>query len=122
MLIYETNVRRKNKTSILTRGRENHVSIFLHFCLLYPDWQSDGIIYKIDAHLWGESAQKEIGAISQLGAEKITFPPKSDIRTDGHTDISNYRVASLLKINTHTCDCGQSWIKYILRLFNTPVL
>ncbi len=34
--------------------------------------------------------EKEIGAISQLGAEKITFPPKSDrrtdIRTDRHTD------------------------------------
>ena len=27
------------------------------------------------------------------GAEKIAFPPKPDIRTD----ISNYRVASLLK-------------------------
>ena len=49
-------------------------------------------IYRVDAHLWGESAQKEIGAISQLGAEKITFPPKperhtyiqTDIQTDGH--------------------------------------
>ncbi len=49
--------------------------------------------------------KKEIGAISELGAEKITFPPKSDRRTDGRTDgrtdiqtdISNYRVASLLK-------------------------
>ena len=39
--------------------------------------QTDGQnIYRIDAHLRGESAQKEIGAISQLGAEKITFPPK----------------------------------------------
>ena len=38
------------------------------------------------------TAQKEIGAISQLGAEKITFPPKPDRLTD----ISSYRVASLL--------------------------
>ncbi len=30
----------------------------------------------------------------QLGAEKIKFPPKSS--TDIQTDISNYRVASLL--------------------------
>ena len=29
-----------------------------------------------DAHLLGESAHKKIGAISQLGAEKIMFPPK----------------------------------------------
>ncbi len=42
-------------------------------------------IYRIDAHLWGESAKK-IGAISQLGAEKITFPPKPDIHTYIHTD------------------------------------
>ncbi len=28
---------------------------------------------------------KKIGAISQLGAEKITFPPKPDRHTDIHT-------------------------------------
>ena len=28
----------------------------------------------------------KIGAISQLGAEKITFPPKPDGHTDIHTD------------------------------------
>ena len=33
-------------------------------------------------------------ALSYIGAEKITFPPKSD----GRTDISNYKVASLLKM------------------------
>ena len=33
-------------------------------------------------------------ALSQFGAEKIAFPQKPDIRTD----ISNYRIASLLKI------------------------
>ncbi len=32
-------------------------------------------------------------ALSQLGAKKIAFTPKPDIRTD----ISNHRVASLLK-------------------------
>ena len=29
---------------------------------------------------------KKIGAISQLGAEKITFPPIPDGQTDIHTD------------------------------------
>ncbi len=29
---------------------------------------------------------KKIGAISQLGAEKITFPPKPDGHTDRQTD------------------------------------
>ena len=35
-------------------------------------------------------------ALSQSGAEKITFPPKPDGQTDIRTDISIYRVASLL--------------------------
>ncbi len=35
--------------------------------------------------------------LSQLKPEKITVPPKPYIRTDGQTDISNYRVALLLK-------------------------
>ncbi len=44
---------------------------------------------------------KKIGAISQLGTEKITFPPKSDRHTDIHqtdrrTDI---REALLIKKN-----------------------
>ncbi len=40
--------------------------------------QTDGQnIYRIDALLLrGEFAHKKVGAISQLGAEKITFPPK----------------------------------------------
>ena len=44
---------------------------------------------------------QKMRALSYLGAEKITFPPKSDRHTDRHTyrrtDISVYRVASLLK-------------------------
>ncbi len=53
------------------------------------------LIYKRNEH-------KKIGAISQLGAEKITFPPKpdgeTDIQTDRRTDILVDRVALLLKI------------------------
>ena len=33
----------------------------------------------------GNLHQKNVG-ISQLGAEKITFPPKPDRHTDRHTD------------------------------------
>ena len=40
----------------------------------------------------------KIGALSQLGAEKITFPPKPNGHTDRQTDICFYRVALLLKI------------------------
>ncbi len=36
------------------------------------------------------------GALTQLGAEKITFPPKHSWQADGHTN-GIYRVASLLK-------------------------
>ena len=56
------------------------------------------LIYEGNVH-------KKNGVISQLGAERITFPPKPDIQTDRQTyrhtykrtDISVYRVASLLK-------------------------
>ena len=41
---------------------------------------------------------KKIGAISQLGAEKTAFPPKPDRQIYRRTDISVYRVASLLKM------------------------
>ena len=48
------------------------------------------------------STQK-MRAPSYIGAEKITFPPKPDIQPDIHTyrrtEISVYRVASLLKIS-----------------------
>ncbi len=55
--------------------------------------------------IFGGICTKKIGAISQLGAEKITFPPKPDGHTDRHTvrqtdrraDICFYRVALLLK-------------------------
>ena len=48
---------------------------------------------------------QKMRALSYIGAEKITLPPKSDIHTDiqtdrhtyRHTDISVYRVTSLLK-------------------------
>ena len=65
-------------------------------------------IYRIDALLWGESAQK-IEAISQLGSEKITFPPKPDGQTysqiDRRTDICFYKVALLLKIDFYMNIC-----------------
>ena len=45
---------------------------------------------------------QKMRALSYIGAEKITFPHKPDLQTDRHTyrrtDISVYRVASLLKI------------------------
>ncbi len=41
---------------------------------------------------------EEIRPLFWLGAEKITFYPKHDGHTDIRTDISIYRVASLLKI------------------------
>ena len=44
---------------------------------------------------------KKYGAISELGAEKITFPPKPDGQADRRTDICFYRVASLLKSIQH---------------------
>ncbi len=45
---------------------------------------------------------QKMRAISYIEVEKITFPPKPDRHTYRRTDISVYRVASLLKIiNLH---------------------
>ena len=55
---------------------------------------------------------QKMRALSYIGAEKITFPPKPDRHTDRNTyrrtDISVYRVASLLKriINLKTTNIG----------------
>ena len=68
--------------------------------------------------IYKRNVNKKNKTLSQLGAEKIAFPSKSDGRTDGRTegrtygqtygqkdghmdrrtDISNYRVASLIII------------------------
>ncbi len=45
---------------------------------------------------------QKMRALSYIGAEKITFPPKPDIHTYRRVDISVYRVASLLKMKTAT--------------------
>ena len=51
------------------------------FCLLKPDRQTDGQhICKIDPHI------HKMRALSYIGAEKITFPPKPDRQTDIHTN------------------------------------
>ena len=59
--------------------------------------------------IYERNLHKKIGALSKLGAEKIAFTPNPDIQTDRQTyrqterqtdrrsDISVYRVASLLK-------------------------
>ena len=65
---------------------------------------------------------KKIGAISQLGAEKITFPPKPDIQryiqTDGRTDVCFYRVALLLKNENSKIE--QKKINRIQKLIGMP--
>ncbi len=42
---------------------------------------------------------KKIGPLSWLEAEEKTYPSKPDGQTDIRTDISNHRVASLLKMS-----------------------
>ncbi len=45
---------------------------------------------------------QKMRALSYIEAEKIRFPPKPDGQTFRRTDISVYRVASLLIINNST--------------------
>ncbi len=64
---------------------------------------------------------QKMRALSYIGAEKITFPSKPDIQTDRHTDrrtdISVYRVASLLKRNAFRIKGGtlssQSYVRIV---------
>ena len=47
-------------TEIWNWGRENHISMFLHFCLLMPDRQTDGQnIYRIDADIESNAQRKK---------------------------------------------------------------
>ncbi len=48
-----------------------HIFTFLPFVA----WPTDNgqNIYRIDAHIWEESAQEKIRLLSQSGAEKIAF-------------------------------------------------
>ena len=67
---------------------------------------------------------QKMRALSYIGAEKITFPPKPDRPTDRptdrhtyrRTDISVYRVASLLKIicNSPNIECNPKQISFII--------
>ncbi len=63
---------------------------------------------------------QKMRALSYIGAKKITFPPKPDIHTDRQTykrtDISVYRVASLLN-NTQTYLLAKSTRGHIDILF-----
>ena len=55
---------------------------------------------------------QKMRGLSYIGAEKITFPAKPDRQTYRRTDISFYRLASLLK------DILQkSFIEYYLKLY-----
>ncbi len=76
---YQTSKQTRMKTSISSKA----------ICSI-TDRQTDKIFTE-QMLIYEGNRQKKIGAISQLGAEKITFPPKPDIQTDGH------RVALLLK-------------------------
>ena len=67
---------------------------------------------------------QKMRALSYIGAEKITFPP--DIHTDIHTfrrtDISVYRVASLLKkefVAMHTPIVFLLWLSFQFKLHIT---
>ncbi len=59
----------------------------------------------ISSEAFIKKTTQKIGSLTKLATEKIAFPPKPDtntdiqtyIQTDGRTDISVYRVASLLK-------------------------
>ena len=65
---------------------------------LYKEYK--WIYFKIQKRMtiYISSKAQKMRALSYIGAEKFTFPPKPDGQTNRHTDgHSIYRVASLLK-------------------------
>ncbi len=100
MFIYERNINRKIRSSILIRGGKNRVSIFfnLYIFMLYalipfvawlPVWRRN--IYRIDTHIWDEYT----------------------LYTDKNQSSILIRVASLLKTNNKQCDFFM--ISYLLK-------
>ena len=58
--------------------------------------------FNFDINNWMRMLSKNFSCLSLIRAKKITFPlfylTRKDGQTDGQTEISNYRVALLLKI------------------------
>ena len=66
---------------------------FLYFFIYTFCSLTDRPTYKIFIEqmlIYESNLHKKIRTPSLLGAEKIVFPPKSDIRTDRHTDGQTY--------------------------------
>ncbi len=85
---------------IIKINKDENIHKQQSFCVII-DRQTDKIFTE-QMFICGVICTKKIGAISQLGAEKITFPLNVvHIQTDGHTDRRTdfcfYRVALLLE-------------------------
>ena len=62
--------------------------------------------------------REKIITLSQLGAEKIAFLPKPGGHTDGRTDISKYRVASLItKKRIRDSSCITPMLRYSIETY-----
>ena len=90
MLIYERNVQRKKQPFISIWGRENRISIFLHFYFLQPDRETDRqYLQNRCIYMRGICTEKNYNSIS-IRERQLRFRLNL-------TDGSNYKVASLLK-------------------------
>ena len=91
------------------------VKIFSHWKRVLPE--SDHVVslhfFSWDVAIF-TTCRKKIRAISQLGAEKITFPHKHGWHTDRRTDICFYRVALLLTNNWRNANWPRAHAQAIL--------
>ncbi len=108
---------------------KNHESIFNIFTFLpfvaKPTDQRTKYLQNRCSFMRG-ICTKKIGAISKLGAEIITFPPKPDgqtySQTDRRTDICFYRVALLLMdvvILFYLVKTNHPYMEYLKYFFNS---
>ncbi len=84
MPLYERNVQRK-KTSCFFQLRAEKIAFPYFYISAFCSLTDGHNIYILDARIREKCAKKKIRTLSQLGADKIAFPPNlTDGWMDGH--------------------------------------
>ncbi len=110
-MISERDLQKMELYFFLKQPQRNRRLYILHFCLLWPDRQTDGQRFlqnRCQSMRGMCSAQKKQTSILIRGQEHRSKTYVTDGWTNGRTDICNYRVASLLKMG---------WSKIVANVF-----
>ncbi len=89
----------KEQSSISIRGREKHISIFLHFCLFSLTDRPRYEIFIDYMLIYERNVYKRNQTSILISGREFAFSSKPDGHMDWQTDICNLRVATLLKMS-----------------------